>query len=136
MKRIKLILLLITVILTGKGISQTVTNNKVVIDVEIAKKIANDLVSGDVAKAKLKLTEDKILLLEKKVVVKDSVINILEKQKSNLNLVITYKDDIILKQEEISKTYKKELMKSKTKTFFYKIFAYIGVASTGFLLLK
>jgi hypothetical protein len=122
--------------LTGKSISQTVTNNKVVIDVEIAKKIANDLVSGDVAKAKLKLTEDNILLLEKKVVVKDSVINILEKQKSNLNLVITYKDDIILKQEEISKTYKKELVKSKTKTFFYKIFAYIGVASTGFLLLK
>jgi hypothetical protein len=122
--------------LTGKSISQTVTNNKVVIDVEIAKKIANDLVSGDVAKAKLKLTEDNIILLEKKVVVKDSVINILEKQKSNLNLVITYKDDIILKQEEISKTYKKELMKSKTKTFFYKIFAYIGVASTGFLLLK
>ena len=122
--------------LSGKSISQTVTNNKVVIDVEIAKKIANDLVSGDVAKAKLKLTEDNILLLEKKVVVKDSVINILEKQKSNLNLVITYKDDIILKQEEISKTYKKELVKSKTKTFFYKVFAYIGVASTGFLLLK
>jgi hypothetical protein len=122
--------------LSGKGISQTVTNNKVVIDVEIAKKIANDLVSGDVAKAKLKFTEDNIILLEKKVVVKDSVINILEKQKSNLNLVITYKDDIILKQEEISKTYKKELVKSKTKTFFYKVFAYIGVASTGFLLLK
>jgi hypothetical protein len=122
--------------LSGKSISQTVTNNKVVIDVEIAKKIANDLVSGDVAKAKLKLTEDNILLLEKKVVVKDSVISILEKQKSNLNLVITYKDDIILKQEEISKTYKKELVKSKTKTFFYKVFAYIGVASTGFLLLK
>jgi hypothetical protein len=122
--------------LSGKSISQTVTNNKVVIDVEIAKKIANDLVSGDVAKAKLKLTEDNIILLEKKVVVKDSVISILEKQKSNLNLVITYKDDIILKQEEISKTYKKELIKSKTKTFFYKVFAYIGVASTGFLLLK
>lgn len=122
--------------LSGKGISQTVTNNKVVIDVEIAKKIANDLVSGDVAKAKLKLTEDNVSLLEKKVVVKDSVINILEKQKANLNLVITYKDDIISKQEEISNSYKKELVKEKTKTFFYKVFAYIGVASTGFLLIK
>lgn len=122
--------------LSGKGISQTVTNNKVVIDVEIAKKIANDLVSGDVAKAKLKLTEDNVSLLEKKVVVKDSVINILEKQKANLNLVITYKDEIISKQEEISNSYKKELVKAKTKTFFYKIFAYIGVASTGFLLIK
>jgi hypothetical protein len=122
--------------LSGKSISQTVTNNKVVIDVEIAKKIANDLVSGDVAKAKLKITENNISLLEKKVIVKDSVINILEKQKSNLNLVITYKDDIISKQEEISNSYKKELRKSKTTTFMYKIFAYVGIASTGYLLIK
>lgn len=121
---------------SGKSISQTVTNNKVVIDVEIAKKIANDLVSGDVAKAKLKLTEENIVLLEKKVVVKDSIINNLEKQKSNLGLVITYKDDIISKQEEISNTYKKQLIKAKTSTFFYKVFAYIGVASAGYLLIK
>ena len=121
---------------SGKSISQTVTNNKVVIDVEIAKKIANDLVSGDVAKAKLKLTEENIVLLEKKVVVKDSIINNLEKQKSNLGLVINYKDDIITKQEEISNTYKKQLIKAKTSTFFYKIFAYIGVASAGYLLIK
>jgi hypothetical protein len=121
---------------SGRSISQTVTNNKVVIDVEIAKKIANDLVSGDVAKAKLKLTENNIILLEKKVVVKDSVINNLEKQKSNLNLVITYKDDIISKQEEISNSYKKQLIKAKTSTFFYKIFAYIGVGSAGYLLIK
>ena len=121
---------------SGKSISQTVTNNKVVIDVEIAKKIANDLVSGDVAKAKLKLTEENIVFLEKKVVVKDSIINNLEKQKSNLGLVINYKDDIITKQEEISNTYKKQLIKAKTSTFFYKVFAYIGVASAGYLLMK
>ena len=121
--------------LSGKSISQTVTN-KVVIDVEIAKKIANDLVSGDVAKAKLKLTEDNVVLLEKKVNVKDSVINILEKQKTNLNLVISYKDDIISKQEEISKSYKTQLVKAKASTFFYKVFAYIGVASAGYLLIK
>lgn len=124
------------VIVSGKSISQTDTKNKVVIDVEIAKKIANDLVSGDVAKAKLKLTENNISLLEKKVSVKDSVINVLGKQKSNLDLVITYKDDIILKQEEISNSYKKELRKSKTATFIYKVFAYIGIGATGYLLIK
>ena len=122
--------------LSGKSISQTVTNNKVVIDVELAKKIANDLVSGDVCKAKLKLTENNISLLEKKVSVKDSIISVLEKQKSNLDLVITYKDDVISKQEEISNSYKKELRKSKTTTFIYKIFAYIGIASTGYLIIK
>ena len=57
-------------------------------------------------------------------------------QKSNLNLVITYKDDIILKQEEISNSYKKQLIKAKTSTFFYKIFAYIGVGTAGYLLIK
>jgi hypothetical protein len=122
--------------LSGKSISQTVTNNKVVIDVEIAKKIANDLVSGDVCKAKLKLTENNISLLEKKVSVKDSVINVLEKQKSNLDLVISYKDDVISKQEEISNSYKKELRKSKNATFIYKLFAYIGIGATGYLLIK
>lgn len=124
------------VIVSGKSISQTDTKNKVVIDVEIAKKIANDLVVGDVCKAKLKLTEKNISLLEKKVSLKDSVITSLEKQKSNLDLVIAYKDDIIVKQEEISKSYKSELRKSKTSTFIYKVFAYIGIGATGYLLIK
>jgi len=122
--------------LSGKSISQTVTNNKVVIDVELAKKIANDLVSGDVCKAKLKLTENNISLLEKKVSVKDSVINVLSKQKSNLELVISYKDEVISKQEVISNSYKKELRKSKNATFIYKLFAYIGIGATGYLLIK
>jgi len=89
-----------------------------------------------VCKAKLKLTENNISFLEKKVTLKDSVINVLVKQKSNLDLVISYKDDIISKQEEISNSYKKELRKSKSKTFVYKIFAYIGIASTGYLLIN
>lgn len=123
-------------IVSGKSISQTDTKNKVVIDVEIAKKIANDLVAGDVCKAKLKITENNIYLLEKKISLKDSVISNLEKQNYNLGLVISYKDDAMIKQEEISKTYKAQLRKSKTATFIYKIFAYIGIASTGYLILN
>ena len=123
-------------IVSGKSISQTDTKNKVVIDVEIAKKIANDLVAGDVCKVKIKLTEDKISLLEKKVIAKDSVIYSLEKQKSNFDLAIAYKDDKILKEQEISKSYKLELRKAKTKTVFYKIFTYIGIGATGYLLIK
>lgn len=124
------------VIVSGKSISQTDTKNNVVIDVEIAKKIANDLVAGDVCKVKIKLTEDKISLLEKKVIAKDSVINSLEKQKSNFDLAIAYKDDKILKEQEISKSYKLELRKAKTKTLLYKIVTYMGIAGTGFLLIK
>ena len=123
-------------IVSGKSISQTDTKNKVIIDVEIAKKIANDLVAGDVCKAKLKRTENNISLLEKKVSLKDSVITSLEKQNFNLGLVISYKDDAMMKQEEISKTYKAQLRKSNTATFIYKIFAYIGIASTGYLILN
>ena len=123
-------------IVSGKSISQTDTKNKVVIDVEIAKKIANDLVAGDVCKAKLKITENNIYLLEKKISLKDSVILNLEKQNFNLGLVISYKDDAMIKQEEISKTYKAQLRKSNTATFIYKIFAYIGIASTGYLILN
>lgn len=124
------------VIVSGKSISQIDTKNKVVIDVEIAKKIANDLVAGDVCKVKIKLTENKISLLEKKVIVKDSVIYSLEKQKLNFDLALAYKDDKILKEQEISKSYKSELRKSKTATFIYKLFAYIGVGATGYLLIR
>jgi hypothetical protein len=42
----------------------------------VAKQIVKDLVSGDGAKVELKLANENISLLEKKVVLKDSIINV------------------------------------------------------------
>ena len=130
----------------GRSISQTVTpykslplqtqENKVVIDTSIARFIAKDLVSGDVCKAEIKLVRSNLALTKKEVVFKDSIINTLGTQKEKLNLIISKKDEMFTKQEEISNTYKKALSKQKTTTFLYKLLSLLGVVSTTLLIIK
>lgn len=134
MKRKLLILLGIILLINGKSFSQNVTN-KVVIDTIIAKKIAIDLIAGDFCKKEVDLLKLNIKELEKKVSVKDSMIKNRQVKIENLNTIIKQKDDLFFKQEEISKTYLNELRKSKRTTLFYKIFAFVGVTSTGYFIL-
>jgi hypothetical protein len=75
-------------------------------------------------------------LTRKEVILKDSIINTLGKQKENLNLIISKKDEMFTKQEEISNTFKKELSKQKRKTFLYKFFSFLGVVSTALLIIN
>ena len=51
------------------------SQDTVKIPVNIAKQIVKDLVSGDSAKAELKLCNENVTLLEKKVTLKDSIIS-------------------------------------------------------------
>jgi len=51
------------------------TQDTVKIPVHVAKQIVKDLVSGDSAKAELKLTNEHVTLLESKIVLKDSIIS-------------------------------------------------------------
>ena len=130
----------------GRSISQTVTPQKVltpqkqessvVIDTTVAKLIAKDLVSGDVCKAERKLVRANLDLTKKEIVFKDSIIHTLGLQKEKLNLIISKKDEIFTKQEEISNTYKKALSKQKTTTFLYKALSLLGVISTTLLIIK
>jgi hypothetical protein len=98
--------------------------------------IANDLVSGDVCKEEIKLVRSNFELTKKEVVLKDSIINTLGKQKEKLNLIISKKDEMFTKQEEISNTYKKELSKQKRTTFLYKFLSVLGVVSTAIFIIK
>ncbi len=146
MKKIKKILLSLILLVCGSSISQTVTPKKsivpqrhessVVIDTTIARLIANDLVSGDVCRAELKLVRSNLILTKKEVVLKDSIISNVEKQKEDLLQIISKKDEMFVKQEEISATYKKALSKQKRTTFLYKVFSLLGVVSTTLLIVK
>jgi hypothetical protein len=131
-------------LLCGNAISQTGTqikikkdnSNLVCIDTVVAKKIANDLVSGDVCKAEIKLVRQNLLLIEKKVSLKDSIINGLEEQKLNLNTIIHEKNYQFELQKDISNSFKKDLSKQKRTTFFYKALSLLGILSTGILIIK
>lgn len=135
MKKLQLILLGIILLTSGKSISQTDTS-KVVISTRIAKKIATDLVAGDFCKKKVIYLELNIKELEKKVSIKDSIIFDKDIKINNLNLIISKKEKLFLQQEEISKTYLKDLRKSKRTTLLYKILALIGATTTGYYILN
>lgn len=111
-------------------------SNKVVIDTSIARKIATDLVRGDFCKAEIRLVRSNLDLTKKQVVLKDSIIKTLGTQKEELNLIISKKDEMFSKQEEISNSYKKELSKQKGTTFLYKLLSLLGVVSTALLIIK
>jgi len=82
------------------------------------------------------LVRSNLDLTQKEVILKDSIINTLGKQKEKLNLIISKKDEMFTKQEEISSTFKKELSKQKRTTFLYKFFSLLGVVSTALLIIK
>jgi hypothetical protein len=75
-------------------------------------------------------------LTKKEVVFKDSIINTLGLQKEKLNLIISKKDEMFAKQEDISNTYKKSLSKQKTTTFIYKALSLLALISTTLLIVK
>ena len=131
-------------LLCGRGISQTATQNnktlreqnKVVIDTSIARKIGTDLVKGDVCKAEIKLVKDNLKLTQEEVAKKDSIIKTMRRQKNDLNLIIDKKEEMLVKQEEISNTYRKALSKQKATTFIYKALSLLGVISTTLLIIR
>jgi hypothetical protein len=102
----------------------------------VAHLIADDLVKGDTCLKEIELVKANLGLTVKEVVLKDSIINTLGKQKNALNLIISKKDEMFTKQEEISNTYKKELSKQKRTTFLYKLFSLLGVVSTTLFIIK
>lgn len=66
-------LLIILAFLPLFGYAQT--QDTIHIPAPVAKQIVKDLVSGDSAKAELKLCTENVTLLEKKVILKDSIIS-------------------------------------------------------------
>lgn len=123
-------------LLCGKGISQTDTKNKVAIDTSLARKIAIDLVKGDECKEELKLVYQNVSLLEKKVSVKDSVINAQKNQIVNFNKMVEGKDKLLKISDESLSMTKKELSKSKRNTFFYKLSTLISISALAFCIVQ
>lgn len=120
----------------GKSFSQTDTKNKVVIDTSIAKKIAIDLIKGDECKEELKITKNNVLLLEKKVSLKDSIIIGNKNHIVNLNKMVEGKDNLLKISEENLSNAKKELSKSKKNTFLYKLTTLISISALAFCVIQ
>lgn len=124
-------MLISTVILSSTAFSQIDTTTKVkYFTIPVVKLIVKDLLSGDSAKAQLKVTELQLLETEKKVVLKDSIINTMKIKEINYQTIIDAEKEKFQIVENYSKTLEKDLRKERAKGKFKSI---MGTAMVGVL---
>lgn len=123
-----------------KSFSQTVTKTNidtlVPLKVPVAKLVIKDLIKGDGAVEEIKelnkvigLKDEQIGLFKQKDTLKDQKI-------SNLELIITKKDQQFDLERSKSESLLKELKGQRRKTFLYKVGSFVGIITTSMLLLK
>ena len=115
--------------------TDTTTNSKS-FPIPVVRQIMKDLISGDSAKAQLKLTEQQLFETEKKVVLKDSIIISLREKESNLGLIISSEKEKFKIVEDYSKKLEWDLKKEKVKGRFKSIIGTGVIVVLGFLLIN
>lgn len=113
--------------------AQTAPQDTVKIPAPVAKQIVKDLIGGDSAKAELKLANKQILLINQKLILKDSIIL------GHVQKGIMYEDRI--KNEQVKfetqglwvRDLQKQNKKLKTKLTFTKVISGILIGSLGYL---
>jgi hypothetical protein len=131
---------LITILsLSSIAFSQTGTNSEPVkcFPIPVVKQITKDLLSGDSAKAQLKLTEQQLAETEKIVEKKDSIISIMRVKEENYNTIITAQNEKYSILESHTKQLEWDLKKLKVKNKFTSILSGSAILVLGtFLILK
>lgn len=113
--------------------SQTGTEDSIptkTFPVSVVKLIIKDLLSGDSAKAQLRLTEEQLKLTEKKVSLKDSIILKQEEKFVIYDQILLQKDNKIKVMDDKITEVNKELKREKLKNKFTKI---LGSSLTAIL---
>jgi len=89
--------------------------------VPIAKLVIKDLVIGDGAQEELSLLNNKLNLLENKIVLKDSIITNLNKSVMNFESILLTKSDQLALSQELSLKLQTDLKKQKAKTKLFQL---------------
>ena len=137
MKRLSVLIAILS--LSSIAFSQTGTNSEPVkcFPIPIVKQITKDLLSGDSAKAQLKLTEQQLAETEKIVEKKDSIISTMKLNEEKYNTIITTQNEKYLILETHTKQLEWDLKKLKVKNKFTSILSGSAILVLGtFLILK
>ena len=105
--------------------------------IPVVRLIMKDLLSGDSAKAQLKLTEKQLSETESKVIFKDSIIQNLRLKESNYLIMVDAEREKYKIVTDYSKKLEKDLKLERVKNKFNKIVG-VGLAAvlTFFLITK
>lgn len=110
----KLPLLILLVIVSLKCFSQ-IDTTKISLEEPIVRLIIKDLIEGDGVKEELSLTLEKVLLLDQKIVLKDSIISTNVQQIDNYNSIISSKSEQVKISQELTSKLENDLQKQKRK---------------------
>lgn len=116
--------------------SQTDTSTNVkCFPIPVVRQIMKDLITGDSAKAQLKLTEEILSETEKKISIKDSVIITLKMKESNYLTIIDGEKQKFQIQENYTKNLERDFKKERVKNKFKSILGTGIIAAMGFFLI-
>jgi hypothetical protein len=131
--------LIVTLNLSLTAFSQTDTNSKPepvkCFPISKVKEIVKDLKSGDEAKEQLKLSDSLLVVTEKKVELKDSIITTMQIKEQNYVSIIDAQNQKYKVMEDYSKKLEFQLKKEKVKNKFTSIISGVAVLVLGTLLI-
>ena len=113
-----------------------VDTTKVFIPTKVARLIVQDLIRYDGCKQELNLTQEKVFKLEGREIQKDTIIKLLQEKDENNKYIIRQHELQIGQYEHLTDDLQKELRRSRTKTFLYKVGTFVGIATSGYLFMK
>jgi hypothetical protein len=103
--------------------------------IPVVKQIVKDLLSGDSAKAELKITAQQLKESQKIVSYKDSVVKKMEIQNTKYEELIKFERSKYKIIEDELKSTEKKLKKEKIKTGIFKTISTVSVLFVGALLI-
>ena len=115
MKKLKLLIILMMMSFIGFSQNDTVTTS-IQLEKPIVKLVIKDLITGDEAKESLEINENKIDLLEQKIVIKDSIIFNYKNQLGNFESILNTKSNQLSLSQELSKRLEEDLKKQNMKS--------------------
>jgi hypothetical protein len=129
----KLIMLILIGMMSLNSFSQNVIDSTSIrLQKPIVRLVIKDLITGDSFKNELKLVTTKYILLENKVVLKDSVINKLNFQINNFNSILSTKGSQLEFTKQLNEKLRLEIKKQKFKN---KILSGVGLVTIGGVIL-
>jgi len=101
---------------------------------ETAQKVIKDLIKYDGVVKELKLNNEKILILNQKIILKDSIILIQYNKIDNLNKLYRIKSEQLEISQKLSSKLETNLKIQKTKTKLYSGGGILGVILVAFII--
>jgi hypothetical protein len=131
----KLVVLIAIMMMSSKSFSQTATDITLIrLEKPIVRLVIKDLIVGDGTKQELFLTQDKVKLLEQKIVLKDDIIYNLNTQIFNYKSIIDTRSEQLALSQELSSRLQRDLKKEQVKGKMVAGTGILGILAVLFIL--